>query len=200
MAQFTVPRIWEGSTCYIIGGGPSIAKLDLSKFRDKHTIAVNNSYRIAPWADVLYFMDNIWLKWHEESIKDFPGLVVSSAPAVKDRPNIKFLQRGKRRAFDDREGFITRGSNSGHGGMCLGALFGAKRIVLLGFDMKMVEGEHNYHDEHDREVPPSIYQDQFVRSFEFVKDYFKENNIEVLNATPGSALPTFPIVDPGEVM
>jgi hypothetical protein len=51
------------------------AGVDLAKGRAK-VIAINNSWRLAPWADALYGCDYTW--WHaNRGVPEFAGLKIS---------------------------------------------------------------------------------------------------------------------------
>lgn len=193
------PELWPGRTVYILGGGPSLQDVDVERLREQRVIAVNNAYKIAPWADVVYFQDCSWYSWHYKSLDDFPGLKVTTCIKTKDDPRVLTLRRGHRSRLDDRPGFLFRGNNSGFGAITLAIKFGAKKIILFGYDMKMVNGNHNWHTEHIRKVPNKVYQDQFLRFYELLSMQLPETDVEVINATPGSALGYFPIVTPEEV-
>lgn len=192
--RWEVPKLWETSA-YILGGGPSLSDVDLSRIEGKNVVAVNNAYRKAPWASFLYFQDCAWWDWHEEEVMaTYPGMIVSACNRVKSHERVRWLQRGFRNRYDPRPGMISKGSNSGHGAICLAAALGAKTIYLLGFDMHAKNG-HNFHQDHKRTVPHTIYETNFFRSFDALVEGLDEIGVEVVNATPGSALPTFPIVD-----
>ena len=106
-----------------------------------------------------------------------------------------------RLGLDPDPRYMTRGTSAGFGAVSLAVKLGGKKIVLLGFDMRMVDGEHNYHKgEHRRDVHKDIYINNFIKPFQSLIKPTIEQNIEVVNATPGSALPFFPIVDPEEVL
>jgi len=84
------------------------------------------------------------------------------------------------------------------GGACAIGLayhFGVKRIVLLGFDMRKVDGKANWHDDY---VVPKPFRfnpySRFLSVFPGIAKDLKRLNVECVNATPGSALTVFPIV------
>ena len=61
---------WSGGTAVLLGGGPSLTLGQVEKVRAAreagavHVIAVNDAYRLAPFADVCYFADSEWWGWH----------------------------------------------------------------------------------------------------------------------------------------
>lgn len=200
LKPWSVPEIWKGGTCYVLGGGPSLAKIDIERLRGQRVIAVNNAYQLARWIDVMYFMDKVWFGWHQEELTKWPGIKVCCAVGLGHIKWLRCLEMGRREGIDDRPTHLSRGSNSGCGAIGLAAKFGVERINLLGFDMHTVDGQHNWHGSHQRDVPPNIYQTQFTRSFNILKKALDGRGIEIVNATPGSSLTTFPIVDPEEVL
>jgi len=197
-----VPKDWTSATCFVLGGGPSLSAVDLEQVRASagFTIAVNNTYQLAPWAEYLYFMDEVWYGWHEEALSSFPGEIVTSVDNLSPHPRIKVLRRGKRFNLDPRPTHMSHGNNSGHGGVCLGAMLGASRIILFGFDMCTVGGRHNYHDDHQRTVPENIYLNQYVKSFVPLSEDLERLGVEVINSTPNSLLDVFPTMTPEEAL
>ena len=61
--HWPVPPEWTGETAFLVGGGPSVRDVDLSQIRGR-IIAINNSWELVPHADVLYFCDEKWWRWH----------------------------------------------------------------------------------------------------------------------------------------
>jgi hypothetical protein len=88
------------------------------------------------------------------------------------------------------------GPDSGSNAINLAFLFGARRIVLFGFEMR----PGNWHDRHRRVTPPQRYAEKFIPALEAMAVALKREDVEVINATPGSALTCFPIVAPDEIL
>ena len=60
-----IPKMWTNSVAVCLGGGPSLNKEDIEYCREKkgvRFIAINDAYRLAPFADILYAADKKW--WH----------------------------------------------------------------------------------------------------------------------------------------
>lgn len=199
MTVWSVPRMWKGSTVYILGGGPSLASVDIERLRGRRVIALNNAYRLANWFPMMYFHDCIWWSWHAKELASWPGVRVTSCVECQNVPWIRFLHHGNRATLDIRPQYLSRGSNAGFAGMSLAEKLGAQRIILLGYDMRVVAGQHNWHKDHQRVVNATIYQSEFIDPFIAVAPLLKVRGIEVINATPGSALTAFPIRTPEEV-
>lgn len=195
---WVIPKLWQ-SRAFILGGGPSLSKIDIERLRGRNVIAVNNAYRLANWIPFVYFLDRVWWNWHEEEVSQHPGIIVTQCVHLEKNKRVKWLKRGKRNEYDPRPGYMSYGGNSGHGAICLATALGAREIVLLGFDMHARRG-HNWHQDHKRDVPADIYSNNFRKPMTILAQSLKDYDVRILNATPGSALDVFPIIDPEEVL
>lgn len=208
---FTVPKLWPRSTVAILAGGPSLTQAQVDACRDRcRVIAVNNAYQCAPWADVLYFCDEKWWGWHRDraGYRDFAGMkmaletagkVFDAEPAVK---KLRYAGRGQGQGPQnqaegpkglclDRDGLCT-GSNSGYQAINLAVHLGAHRIVLLGFDMKSAaSGRMHWHDEHPMATDPNVWANEMLPCFPHLVEPLRRLGVDVINATPGSALKVF---------
>jgi hypothetical protein len=69
----SVPKLCPGGTVVCIGGGPSLTRDDVDYCRGKaFVIAINDAYKLAPWADALYACDGLWWRWHK-GVPSFDG-------------------------------------------------------------------------------------------------------------------------------
>ena len=217
-----VPKLWPDSTVFIIGGGSSIKHqiehiaTVLWEIREDHlnqarTIACNDAYMWGDMIDVCLFGDWSWFTYqcenHAAALRQFTGMFVSPCDEAKRCPAVKAVQRRKRGLCEDPD-FIAWNCNSGGCAINLALHLGAKKIVLVGFDMKLNEKtrESNWHPnekaiKHGK--PPT--QDSYTRMLGFftsIKEDLDKKfpNVEVINATPGSALKEFPIMSFDEVV
>lgn len=197
---WTVPEIWPSGTCYILGGGPSLSKVPLSRLHDRRVIAVNNAYLLGDWIDVMFYGDCRWLNWHQKRLLEFPGLKVTACESHKNRPGIRATRR-----LNSPHG-ITKDRNrlcwnlsSGACAINLAFHFGVKKIVLLGFDMRVVENKSNWHKDHELGKNKDPYE-RFLKPFPNIARDLERFGVECINATPGSALDVFPIVEPEDAL
>lgn len=199
---WTVPRLWPGSTIYMLGGGPSLKGLDISCLQGQRVIAVNNAYRLAPWADVMFFGDCRWYEWHRNELGDFAGLKVTSCEAHANKPNLRVLRRrNSPEGINTNPQFLSWNKSSGACALNLAYHLGAGKIVLLGYDMRRVDDKCNWHDDHPiAKNPHHNPWERFLRPFPAIARDFERLHVEVVNATPGSALEVFPIVEPETVL
>ncbi len=204
-----VPPLWRGETVFCVASGPSLADTDLAPLGGRRVIAVNDNYIRCPWAGVLYFCDWKWWSWHREreAFRRFAGLKVTlDARVPLEDPRIKWLKNGDEGENDapGRAGLclepdrLRTGRNSGYQAVNLAVHLGAKRIVLVGYDMKVgPRGEQHWFGAHrdvdGREVPTAAATiAKWAPRFASMVPQLERLGIEVLNATPGSAIDCFP--------
>lgn len=184
--------LWQGETVFIVGGGPSLKGMDLSGLAERRTIAVNNAFRITPNPDVIFYADTRWWGWNGKEIAlDFPGRVISTCSASQAFLDPRVCRMGRCYRFTEEGGAalshdptLLAGPDSGYMAMNLAYLFGAKRVVLLGFDMGFVNGEAHWHKDHEVPTPESNYTDLFAPRYPALVKALKEVGVEVIRCTP----------------
>jgi hypothetical protein len=200
------PELWPGSLFVIIAGGPSLTDEQVAKATalrwngsKARVIAINDGYRKAPAADVLYFCDDKWWTWHHKALASWGGLIVRLEGGKHDfgDKRIKVMRNYGREGFCDiRDGLMT-GRNSGFQALNLAAHLGAKRIVLLGYDMRAELGgrvpKTHWFGDHPGGTSPDVYN-QMRPLFATIAAPLADRGIEVFNCSPGSALTAFPRV------
>lgn len=185
---------------FIIGGGPSIKETNLDLVKDRYVIGVNAAFRLGTWVNVCFFGDNRFYQNQISYLEKWPNRIVSCAPKAKNNKKIEYLKRCQKHPLcteRDKIYFPSRGANSGAAAINLAIREGAKEVILLGFDMQTVNGQHNYHKYHNHNPNDKVY-DRFIQSFENIAKELK--NVKVYNATPGSKLKCFPKVDLNEII
>lgn len=209
------PKIWEGSSVYILGGGPSLKLLNWKALSSRRcrTIAVNNaygypsikkfpnpfvSYSCRNFIDIVWFGDRDWFHLHQYSLVNFPGIVASCALNYLGVPWVNILKRGKPVGIDERPGYIAWNGNSGGSAINLAWHLGASSVFLFGFDMQTVNGDNNFHNHH--KVKRTVGYSRFLDSFEAIARDAEKLGLTIVNATLGSALPFFPITDPNTIL
>ena len=191
-----VERLWPGETAACIASGPSLTREDVELLRGRvRTIAINTSYRMAPWADVLYAADHQWWDWHKGA-PDFPGMKFSTSRPVFKKWGVKVLRRGDDQ-WSGRDGLsldpstLALGKDSGYQAINLAVLFGATRILLLGYDMSRApDGRRHWHPDHPTPTP-NLYR-EFMVFYPGLAARLEEAGIEVINCTRWTALDVFP--------
>ena len=196
--KWSVPKMWEGETVAILASGPSMSQevADEVARRELRTIAINTTFQLAPWADILYACDSQWWERHWKHARGFGGLKVTIEPSAL-KPELLTLKNntiGGFTGFDPNPDSLKSGQSSGYQAICIAAHTGTRRIELHGFDMRSIENRHHWHGVHPsplRNHGESQYA-KWIKNFETLVPEMKKRGIEVVNCTPGSALKCFP--------
>lgn len=207
-AEFWVPEpIWCGETAFLLAGGPSLADIDLTLLRGRPTLTINSSALAALQAGiddgVLFFMDNGWWHNHRAICSAWRGPIMTLSRAAKrEAPQlVRRLDMASPAPHFPPIGapVIRWGRSSGHIAISLTVALGAARIVLLGYDMRVVDGQSHHHADYDRPAHPGVYA-EFLKHFEGWRDAAAMNGVEIVNATPGSTLTEFPTADLADML
>ena len=120
----------------IIAGGPSLTQEDVDRCAgsNRRIYCVNDAYRMAPWAEVLYACDGDWWDVHG-GVPGFEGERWTTNHEASIKYGLNYVAGGHDLIFSDRPGYITYGGNSGFQTLNLAYLQGMHDILLLGFDM-----------------------------------------------------------------
>jgi len=196
--------IWKGDDAYIIGGGDSLHRFDWDLIKGENTIGCNGAYRhgahicrIVMFGDILW-----WDKIGRHKLPEYGGMVVSVCRKLKPGPDQNWVLRLKH--HDRRElatsGAITWYGNTGAAALHLALILGARRVFLLGFDMKLGGSQDptrrdkaNYHDERYEDSKAEVYP-RFMRQFADLESSRKVMfpDREIWNVSDVSELNVFP--------
>lgn len=212
MSAVRVESKWVGEPCIVAATGPSltpelIQKVRMTRWLEQwRVIAVNDAYKVMPWADAMFACDNHWWdenktcegfageKWASHETDNDPSMAAGNDKRViADKYGINIVRGecGEEFSFDPE--FIRYGWNSGFQAVNLALLFGCRQIVLVGFDMRFVDGKSHFFGDHKlRQSPESAYQN-FARKFAIAAEKLPAD-VKIINATPGSAMKCFPIM------
>ena len=188
-----VPRLCPGGTVVCIGTGPSLTRDDVDYVRGKATvIAINDAYKLAPWADVLYGCDSRWWLWNSKrGALAFAGLKFALDPAARRYPGVQVLRKTGETGIETNPSGLRAGRNSGYQAINLAVHLGATRILLLGYDMRgdPQHGDHFFGAHPDGSKPPFAI---CLKRFETLVDPLAKLGVEIVNCTPTTKLVCFP--------
>lgn len=198
-----IARRWAG-LCIVAATGPSLTPEVAEICCGHRVIAVNDAYRLLPWADTLYGCDVAW--WlHHKGCPEFAGEKVIS---VHDKRRTAVYSTAKRYGLSVVEGRagevfsldqqrIHYGANGGFQAINLAILRGANPIALVGFDFR---GSHFFGD-HPAPLKNSS-PSRFASWLEIMREAARTlpADIHIINCTPGSAIDCFPRCDLKEVL
>lgn len=197
------PIFTPDDTVFVLGGGPSLKDMDLEKIKSYPVIGTNASVFLGDWVDIVFFGDERFYSWHPEALENFSNRVITCAVQLKNHQKFEYLEKVPASEQTKKADpivwnkkkiawFTNKGGNAGSSAVALACKMGAKQIILLGFDFKTKEGRHNYHDYHNHTPDKNIYQNEFLTHFKRLAEETERLGIQVINATPDSALDVFP--------
>ena len=182
--------IYEGRVVAVVGGGPSLSlpqvrMLGMARARGLiRVITLNDAVYPCWFSDIAYACDAKWWR-HHCGVPGFEGMRLS----LEENDHADRMVITGTTGFDPDPGALRTGGNSGYQALHLCAHLMPRRVILVGIDMA---GTHWFGDH-----PPELWtrtpdMQNRIRRFDDLKGPLAERGIEVVNASPNSALPTFP--------
>lgn len=215
--MWTVPPLWKGSRCFIIGGGPSITEQFnipekvvqsvysggscevyapyMKAIHNEHVIGINMAFKLGSWIDILFFGDGTLFKRKTKEMLDFKGLRIGcDTNIITHNGKVKVLNRSKKKGgitYNPTQ--VCWNFNSGGAAINLAVHLGVKQIILLGYDMKLDEDKNQhwhkiYHG--DKETVNGVFHEH-NKCFQYIVDDLKDD-IEIINCSPNSNIKEFP--------
>lgn len=185
---------WSGEACAVVASGPSVTRDAVESFRGRcRVVVVNNGYLLAPWADVLYAADGRWWNVHQAA-RSFAGMKVTPDKPSSAKYGLNLVElvtagEAEENKICLKSGTIGRGGNGGFQAMNLALQFGARRILLVGFDFS---GEH-WHGPHPAELrnPRPGTLERWAATLDAQAAELERIGADVVNASPVSVLRNF---------
>lgn len=175
-------------TWIVIASGPSLTSGDCELVRASGhpTIVTNTTFRMCPWADVLYAFDAKWWKtYRNEVMTTFHGEKIS-ASMVAAKYGAKVAAVGYR--------------NSGACAIAFAMTRGAKKIALLGFDAMFWKGRRHWHADHPPGMENASTIADWGRQFDMLAKSARRRGVEIVNASRRTRITCFPRVELQDVL
>ena len=201
---------WEGKTCCIIGGGPSLQNFNWNLLKTVKTIGINKAFIKYP-VDVNYAMDYNFFDFLEydkslensdirESWRTYSGIKLFAIHDSKStfKKGIYYVHQLNKKgiSFNLKSG-IYLGDNSGTGALMLAVALGCKKIGLLGYDFRVNENRTHWHEGYSYQDIECLKNSlvEFRKNVEEFASGILELGIEVYNLSTNSELKSFPFLD-----
>lgn len=183
---------WD--TAVVIGSGPSLTQDQITEIYDSgcHVIAVNDNYKLAPWADVLFACDIQWWYYHKELVPDNIECWTIEGTGSHFKKRYKYPNLNEVpyiREFDVYDDKVHHGGNSGYIAIQLARLFGAKKIILVGFDHMHTNGKVHWFGDHDKEWFRKNAED-IDRWLDNIERLLRNIDVDVVNCSNETAITT----------
>lgn len=233
--KWEVPEIWKDGEVWIIGGGYSMIEilgipeelvekvynreLPISVYspyfyflEKKHVIAINVAFMLGDWVDIVFFGDSEFYHIFNKQLQEFEGLRVTCSKIGQNSHLVKYLEKDSSKEYGitlDKKKVVWN-FNSGVAAINLAIHTGARRILLLGFDMKVRNGKKHWHNEYNLGVlskekdliNQSLIFDRYRKSFKYIKEDLERYNlkVEILNVNYENTIEEFKTVSLKEVL
>jgi len=182
---------------WIVAGGPSLKGFDWSFLLDKPHIAVNKAFLDCPQASIVYWSDTRFWKWHVNQLAEHPGWKCAGTDVHKTQ----YPPYVARWAFDGikglslKPGCLRSGNNSGYAAINLAVQLGARRIGLLGFDMKTQPDADHYHGGYPGfPLRERTLKEKMLPFFNTITEPLDMIKVKVINYNDDTDLCAFPIL------
>lgn len=203
---WTASAIWRGATVVCAAPGPSLTAPVCDRLRVKRllgevrVLAVGDAYRLLPWADAVYHADTAWWHLHWPQV----GRLAAMKVTIGERQNdgrvagpvayggVLYLANAGPNGFDPDPACLRTGLHSGYQALHLAAHTGAAKVLLVGYDTRLVDGRRHFFGEHPEPLNRDSPYPQFAAAYREIAGPLAERGVEVLNCTPGSAIQDFP--------
>ncbi|MFH1806833.1 MAG: hypothetical protein ABID63_18285 [Pseudomonadota bacterium] len=189
---------WCGQSVCITGNGPSLAgcDIDIARSAGCRIIAVNDAWRLAEpggGCDVLYACDGKWWDAHK-GVPEFAGEKWTQDRQASLRYGLEYVPSLEESGLSLSAPVIHRGSNGGYQAINLAVLFGAARIILLGYDMGVADdGRRHWFGDHRAGLnnPDAPDFARWSANFATMVPDLKAAGVQVINASRRTRLACF---------
>lgn len=211
--------IHKGQRCFIIGNGPSLRDLDLSKLRDEFTFGMNRIYLLFP---ELGFTSTYFVSINDLVIQQFASdiqglpipkfLAWRSHHQIQPTPDMSFLYTSYTgpKFSEDVTGRVWEGATVTFVALQLAFHMGFEQVILIGVDHNFTsKGNPNQTVTSEGDDPNHFASNYFGKGFKWqlpdlqtsemayrmAKKAYEKAGRLVLDATRGGKLTVFPKVD-----
>lgn len=171
-------------TAVVIASGPSLTAEDcaLVEASGLFTIAVNTSWKVARFCDVIYAADAAWWDAYGHEI-DIPARRVCH------------MRQSALRHGIEHSGASQSVLNSGMRAAQWAMRQGFKRIILLGFDCSVDHGTHWHGDHQKTKNPTRAKAREWIGHFAALANEASAVGVEIVNCSRHTELTCFPLQD-----
>lgn len=158
--------------------------------RGWRVVVTNTSYQKVPTADILYSGDRSWWEVHLPRVREiFEGECWTINRWIAHHEGLCHVEHSDEPGLSQVFGRIHSGGNSGHAAIGLAYLFGAREILLVGFDFQDTYGMSHWHGDH----PPQLNQERpyvgWLQRLPGLIDGLRTAGVGVINCSIETAIP-----------
>lgn len=175
-----------------IASGPSLTLCDVEKCKRSGRViyVINDVYKLAPWADILYACDGDWWDHHKGAV-EFNGQRWTTSDAAAEKWGLAHMPGTNQKLFGI-EPPMAYGKNSGFQAINLAFLHGHRDIWLLGYDMGFQAGtKKHFFGDHPRPIDRPSQYGAWIKHFRNAAPIMAENGLKIINKSRETALECF---------
>lgn len=221
----SIPKIYDGKTAIVIATGPSINEVSYEEIRDAkkrgfHVITINNAYQKFPITDIQIACNDNWWNHYLRNDPLLCDTIAHKWTRYKDIANdwqikcigINYIDSIEKIGLSHDPSVVHINNGSGPMAINFATLYGFKKLILLGHDMKFakdydgkrkIEGStpRHYFGEYPKEMQhwPSVkiglskpgVIDGLIEKYEKMIPDLNKLGVDVVNCTPNSELKCF---------
>lgn len=195
---------WQGATAILVASGPSLSlrqvhRIGCARFADAvRVVAVSDAMYPCGWADLGYACDRRW--WiHHRGMPRFRGMKVRMLASAADRKpapelaGVLTVGLSGIDGYEPRGGVLRSGGHSGYQALNLAIQAGISRAILVGYDCgQITPGPSHFFGEHRDPIRSVSSRASWAPRYAALAEAARERGVEVINATPTSAIDAFP--------
>lgn len=138
------------------------------------------------------------IKWWEHHHKRVTAEKWTVNPLAAKRFKLNLCPSEHGGGLSRKPGIIRAGTNSGFQAIGMAILWGAEKIILLGYDMQLTDGQTHWHGDHKETGNPRA--DRFKAWIHQLALLAKQGPPPIYNATRQTALDCFPTIELAEAL
>lgn len=188
----------DARTVVLVATGPSAgtADLEIVMAGGWPCVVINDAWRLAPWAHLLYACDTSWWRYHGAAVcSGFAGERWTQCEIAAREFGLRRIAGVDAAGLSEDPRLIYFNANSGAQAMNLAMHRGARRFVLVGYDMGAVGGMEHFFGSHPEPIARPTPYDQLLRNFAVIARDCERLGLPVVNASLVSRLTCFPKSD-----
>lgn len=187
-------RDWTHIIC--LAGGPSLSHEQVQLAREARPgwkiLVCNNTWERIPDADILYAGDQSWWRLYGDAVDArFKGEIWTGDRWTAARRGYQHIQVYAHPGLARAPNVVHSGGNSGYVMLGLAYHFGAKHIILCGFDMQDTGGMSHWHGDHPLPLTQGRNYEAWISAMNELALELAVEGVHVINCTTTTALSCF---------
>ena len=189
------PNKFKGCRIYIVAGGASLRGIDLENdLSERYVVGCNDAYKLS-CTEICVFGDKPWYEKNKNELEVWEGELWTNHSSFDHDPRVNYLRKSP--ILSNSSNAAAWYGNTGFLALNFVLLGYPDEIVLLGYDMCVVDGRANWHDENRVEPDDETYKTMLLNTHDMARmiDALFPG-VRIVNADPLSRLDIFEKVDP----